>query len=70
MRRVSKAGAILVLLAILTTPIAFADQPPPGTEAPQVRIGPPIGVACAEEPPTLFELFLVWLQARIGPPTG
>lgn len=69
MRRVSKAGAVL-LLVILTAPALFADELPPGMEPPEARIGPPTGVTSAGEPPTLFELFLIWLQARIGPPTG
>ena len=70
MRRVSKAGAILTLLVVLTSAAAYADEPPPGTEPPQVRIGPPIGVASTEEPPTLLDLFWIWLQVRIGPPIG
>ncbi len=70
MRRVSHAGAILALLTVLFSTATFADELPPGTEAPQVRIGPPIGVVSNDESPTLFEVFLVWLQVRIGPPTG
>lgn len=56
MRRVFKqGGAVFALLAILITPGVYADDPPSGTEPPQVRIGPPIGSAS---------------QVRIGPPTG
>lgn len=68
MRSVSTVGAIL-LLAILTVPVS-ADDLPPGMEPPEARIGPPTGVTTTDEPPTIFELFLIWLQARIGPPTG
>jgi hypothetical protein len=108
MRRVFKGGAFLALIAILAAPVLYADEPPPltdppgvrimppgglmdqddppGTEPSSVRINPPIGVtsaAPAPEPPGVrvappigvmdqdfFELFWVWLQARIGPPIG
>lgn len=60
MRRVSTAGAAFALLAILITPVIHADDPPPGTEPPQMRIGPPTGVTSAAAPP----------QMRIGPPGG
>ena len=69
MRRVSTAGAVFVLLAILITPAVYADDPPPGTEPPQARIGPPTGVTSANEP-SMFELLWVWLRMRIGPPGG
>lgn len=68
MRRVSKAGAVLLLAIFITTAI-FADEPPPGTEPPQARIGPPTGLTSAGEA-ILAELLWVWLQVRIGPPTG
>ncbi|HEX6639611.1 MAG TPA: hypothetical protein VF215_00790 [Thermoanaerobaculia bacterium] len=61
---------MVALIAILIAPAIYADDPPPGMEPPQARIGPPTGIAAEEEPPTIFELFWVWLQARIGPPTG
>jgi hypothetical protein len=60
MRRVSTAGAVFALLAILITPAVFAEDPPPGTEPPQARIGPPTGVTATAEPS----------QVRIGPPGG
>ena len=60
MRRVSTVGAVFALLAVLITPAIYADDPPPTTEPPQARIGPPGGVSLTAEPP----------QARIGPPTG
>jgi hypothetical protein len=73
MRSVSvrRGAAVLAFLAILSvTPVALADEGNP-TDPPQAKIGPPIGVAGqAEEPPSLFDLFLVWLQAKIGPPIG
>lgn len=80
MRRVSTAGAIFALLTILITPALYADDPPPGTEPPQVRIGPPTGVTqmrigpptglAATEETSILDLFWLWLQARIGPPIG
>ena len=106
MRRVFKGGAVLALIVILGAPALYADDSPPGTEPPGVRIRPPIGGTSAEpvpdppgvrvappigvtsaapapEPPGVriappgglmdqdfFELFWVWLQVRIGPPTG
>ena len=51
-------------------------RPPSGIEGridPSIggptRISPPGGIA-APEPPTAFDLFWAWLQARIGQPTG
>ena len=93
-------AALLILLVAVTTVSAFADDQPPGTEAPerrmqppvgvaseaeetpQRRLGPPVGVASEgrihtppgvtdpEEPPSVWELFLVWLQSRIHIPVG
>jgi hypothetical protein len=64
-------GAALLLFLILATAIpAVADDPPPGTEPPQARIHVPVGVTAEEEPPTVWELFLIWLQARIHVPVG
>ena len=70
MRRVFKGGAALALIAILAAPALYADDPPPGTQPPSVRIGPPSGDPLQAESPTVFDLFWIWLQARIGPPTG
>ncbi|MEA2162180.1 MAG: hypothetical protein QOK37_307 [Thermoanaerobaculia bacterium] len=70
MRRVFKGGALVALIAILMAPAVYADDPPDPFDPPGVRLGPPIGIASQDEPPTVFELFLVWLQARLGPPTG
>lgn len=70
MRRVFKGGALVALIAILIAPAVYADDPPNPVDPPGVRIGPPIGVAAQEEPPTVFELFWAWLQVRIGPPIG
>lgn len=51
-------------------------RPPTGTEGRlgppiggQARIAPPTGIA-APEPPTAFDLFWAWLQARMLPPIG
>ena len=95
-------AALLILLVAVTAVPVFADNPPPGTEAPQGRIHPPvgvtaeeapqrhiqppvgvtaeeapqghilppIGVTAEEEPPSVWELFLIWLQHRIQPPVG
>jgi len=63
--------ALLILLVLITAVPAFADDPPPGMEPPQARITIPVGVASqAEEPPSVWDLFLVWLQARITIPVG
>lgn len=63
---VRRGAAILVLLTILAvSPAAFADD-----GSPQARIQPPIGVAEQPEEPSLLDLFLIWLQAKIGPPGG
>jgi hypothetical protein len=60
----------LALLILLIAVPAFADDPPPGTEAPQGRIHVPGGLTADEEPPSVWELFLIWLQHRIQPPVG
>jgi hypothetical protein len=70
MRRVFNGGALVALVAILIAPALYADDPPSPFDPPGVRIGPPIGAPAQEEPPTVFELFCVWLQVRIGPPIG
>lgn len=44
---------------------------PPGAaeeESLQGRIQPPVGIAAEGEPPSVWQLFLVWLQWRIMPP--
>ena len=69
--RARRGIALLILLVAVTAVPAFADDPPPGTEAPQARITIPVGVTSqAEEPPSVWDLFLVWLQARIQIPVG
>ena len=74
MRSVSvraRSAALLLLLVLATAVPVLADDPPPGTEPPQARIQIPVGVASqAEEPPSAWDLFLVWLQARIQIPVG
>lgn len=62
MRSVSvrACGAALLILLVVVTPVpAFAG-----------RIQPPVGIAAEEEPPSVWELFIVWLQGRIQPPGG
>ena len=74
MRSVSvraRSAALLLLLVLATAVPVLADDPPPGTEPPQARIQIPVGVTSqAEEPPSVWDLFLVWLQARIQIPVG
>lgn len=63
-------GVLIFVVAVTAVPV-FADDPPPGTEPPQARIQIPVGVTSqAEEPPSVWDLFLVWLQARIQIPVG
>ena len=67
---VVRRGVALLILVLLLAPAALADDttaPPP---PPDARIGVPIGVASADEPPSVWELFVVWMQARIGVPIG
>lgn len=69
--RARRGIALLILLVAVTAVPAFADDPPPGTEPPQARIQVPVGATSqAEEPPSLWDLFLEWLQARIQVPVG
>ena len=72
MRSVSMraCGAALLLLLILFPAVpAFADDPP-GTVV-EGRIHIPGGLTAEdEEPPTVLELFLVWLAHRIHIPGG
>jgi hypothetical protein len=70
MKRVFKGGALVALIAILMAPAVYADDPPGPFGPPQSRISIPGGIAAQEEPPTIVQLFLAWLQARIGPPIG
>jgi len=65
-----KGGAVVALVVILAAPAVYADEPPAMPDPPSVRIGPPSGDPSQAEPPTIFELFWVWLQVRIGPPIG
>ena len=100
--RTRRGLALLILLVTVTVIPVFAEEVPPGTEAPQGRIlppvgvtsmeeapqgriAPPVGIASAEEPPqariqipvgiaseppSVWELFIAWLQGRIQPPVG
>lgn len=70
MRRVSRAGVILAIITILISGAAYADDPPPVSDPPGVRIGPPSGVTSSGQTPSLFDIFLMFLRVRIGPPTG
>lgn len=68
---VLRRGIALLTLAILITPMVFAGDVPTGPPPdPQARLGVPGGIAAEDDPPTTWELFLVWLQARIGVPIG
>lgn len=71
MRSVSvraRSAAVLLLVLFFTLPV-IGDEPTPSTE-PQSRIHIPVGVTAEEEPPSVWEFFLVWLQGRIQPPVG
>ena len=65
-RRSWTAVAVFALVAVLVAPVAVADDPPAGSEPPQARIGPPIGVT-SDETPSLAGLFLQWLETWLGP---
>ena len=71
---VVRCGVALLVLILLIAPLADAAQigVPGGAPAPppEARIGVPGGIASEDDPPTTWELFLVWLQARIGVPIG
>lgn len=73
MRSVSvraRGAALLLLLVLFSAVPAIAGDPPPGTEPPQGRIHVPVGLTADEEPPSVWELFLLWLQGRIHTPGG
>jgi hypothetical protein len=107
MRSVFRSGVLVSLLVVLVVPALYADDPPPQTEPPgvrilppggltaqdtspetepqvrigppggltdeddsQMRIGPPGGLTVQDPPPTLIDLFRVWLLARMGVPIG
>jgi hypothetical protein len=62
MRSVSvrACGAALLILLVAVTPVpAFAG-----------RIQPPVGIPAEEESPSVWELFVVWLQGHIHIPDG
>jgi hypothetical protein len=75
MRSVSpvfRRGVALLVLTVLIGPMVLATDgvptdPPPD---PQARIGVPGGIVAETDPPTTWELFLIWLQAQIGVPIG
>lgn len=63
----------------LQPPVGIASQAeeasdrrlrPPMGVASEGRIQPPGGITDPEEPPSVWELFLVWLQSRIHVPVG
>ena len=67
---VRRGVALLILSSLLVVP-ALADEPTPGPPPPpEARIGVPIGVTSADETPSVWELFVIWLQARISVPIG
>lgn len=66
---VLRRGAALLVLALLLAPVVIADDlplPPP----PEARIGVPGGLAGQAASDTVWDRFLVWLQARLGVPGG
>jgi hypothetical protein len=65
------SAALLLLIVVGSAIPVLADEPPPGTDAPQARIHVPVGVTGEEEEASIWELFLVWLEeARIHVPVG
>ena len=60
---------VLIFVVAVTAVSVFADDRPPGTEPPQARIQIPVGVTSPAEE-AVWDLFLVWLQARIQIPVG
>lgn len=58
-------GATLLLLLVL-----FSAVPAIAGTEPQPPIQVPVAVTTEEEPPSVWELFLVWLQHRIHVPGG
>jgi hypothetical protein len=74
MRSVStkRRALLLALLIILTiTPVSAEDGAPPSTTL-DARIKPPIGAQAMEpEPdPSLFDMFMLWLQMNVLSPFG
>ena len=71
--RLSRGGALLLILAVLAVPAAFADDDGNPYEAPEARVQPPIGATANDEPPGFFDVILDWwigLFARAQPPIG
>ena len=69
---VRRGGALLLVLAVLDVPAAFADDDNP-YEPPEARVKPPIGSTADPEPPGFFGSILQWwmrLFARVQPPIG
>ncbi len=60
-------AVLLVLLVSLGVAPAYADEEPPAD--PQARLQPPGGVNASAEP-SLFDLFVAWVVARLQPPVG
>ncbi len=66
--RARRGVALLILLAVVTAVPAFADDPPPAPVVLEGRIHVPGGLTDEQEPPSVWELLLVWLQGRIHIP--
>ena len=68
---VLRRGVAPIVLILLVAPMALAaDSVPSDPPPPQARIGVPGGYTSQAEPPTVWDFFLVYLQARIGVPIG
>jgi hypothetical protein len=61
--------AVVSLLVSLLASAAFATEGNP-YEPPEARIRVPTGITATAKPPSFVSRFMVWLQARIGPPIG
>jgi hypothetical protein len=67
--QVRRGAAVLAILVLVTTPVAYAEEGWP-YEPPQGRISPPIGGSAQDSADSLLKQFLTWLQGRISPPIG
>lgn len=73
-RRTRRGGAVLLLVAALAVPAAYAEDGSANPfDPPEARVRPPIGLVSTEDEPSFFSSFFAWLvelQARVRPPVG
>ena len=65
--RIGSVG-VLMLLAILSTTVAYADEPSP-LDPPAIRILPPGGIAAPSDEPTVSDSQAIRVSAPGGTPT-